>query len=301
MARSYNERWGVGLRRKFLLVCGLTLVLAFAFVAKAQEPAEFFRQNCMSCHTIGGGRLTGPDLKNVTQRKDRAWLAQFLQNPKAVIDSGDPYALQLQQEARGVIMPTVPGMTPARAHALLDLIEAESKLAKSQFAGLTISDRPFTPLDVGEGRKLFLGMRPLAGGGPACVSCHTMGNLSGLGGGRLGPDLTRVYERLGGRKGVGTWLTAPATPTMQSVFRRKPLQPEEILPLLAFTEDAAKKGREADAASRLHFFLIGFGVTLLGLVSLQFAWRNRFHAVRRSLVHGPEPSGSGRGQGRGGR
>ena len=48
----------------------LCMALATA-TGSAQEAADFFRQNCISCHTVGGGRLTGPDLKNVTQRKER--------------------------------------------------------------------------------------------------------------------------------------------------------------------------------------------------------------------------------------
>ena len=254
--------------------------------ARAQAPADFFRQNCASCPTIGGGRLTGPDLKDVTKRKDRAWLVKYLQNPKAMIDSGDPYAVQLLQESRGVVMPTVTGMTPDVANSLLDLIEAESKLAKSQFAGISISDRPFTAADVAIGRRIFVGERVLANGGPACISCHTLGTMGGLGGGRLGPDLTRVYERLGGRKGVGTWLSAPATPTMQSVFRKHALQSDEILPLLATFEDASKRSQPADTSSILNFFLFGFGGMVAGLVLLQLAWRGRLRFVRRLIVRG---------------
>ena len=144
----------------------LAVLLQGGFVA-AQEAADFFRGNCMSCHSIGGGRLTGPDLKNVEQRKDRGWLVKFLTNPKAMVDSGDPYAVKLQQEARGVVMPTLPGMTPARAAALLDLVGAESKLERSQFAGIQISDKPFTPEEIMVGKSFFLGVRPLANGGPS--------------------------------------------------------------------------------------------------------------------------------------
>lgn len=54
---------------------GIVLLLLPA-IAAAQDAADFFRQNCVSCHTIGGGRLTGPDLKDVLTRKDRAWLTQ---------------------------------------------------------------------------------------------------------------------------------------------------------------------------------------------------------------------------------
>jgi cytochrome c551/c552 len=109
----------------------LLMLLAAALPCLAQQPADYFRQNCASCHTIGGGRLTGPDLKDVGQRKDRAWLAQWLQNPKALIDAGDPYANKMLQDSRGVVMPAVGGMNPTIANSLLDLIEAESKLPKS--------------------------------------------------------------------------------------------------------------------------------------------------------------------------
>src|SRR5215510_4516699 len=122
----------------FFILC---MALATA-TGSAQEAADFFTQNCISCHTVGGGRLTGPDLKNVTQRKEREWLIEFLQSPQAVLDKGDPYALKLQQEARGVVMPNINGMSKDRAQALLGMVDAESKLPKSQFAGMQISDRP---------------------------------------------------------------------------------------------------------------------------------------------------------------
>ena len=67
---------------------GLSAVLLFPAIGWTQDSPDFFRQNCMNCHTIGGGRLTGPDLKDVSQRKDREWLIGFMMNPKAYIDSG---------------------------------------------------------------------------------------------------------------------------------------------------------------------------------------------------------------------
>ncbi len=264
----------------YVIVC----ILFAASTGRAQDAAEFFRQNCVSCHTVGGGRLTGPDLKNVTQRKERDWLAQFLQNPQAMIDKGDPYALKLQQEARGVVMPAVGGMTNERAQALLAMLDAESKLPKSQFAGMQISDRPFTPADVAQGKAMFLGDRRLVNAGPACLSCHTVKATAALGGGRLGPDLTRVYERLQGRKNLAAWLFAPATPTMASTFKQHALKPEEILPLVAFFEDAARRGGQDDSAARLNFFLFGLGGAALALVAMDAIWRRRLHSVRRDLV-----------------
>ncbi len=265
-------------------LCPVLIIAVAAGAASAQEAADFFRQNCVSCHTIGGGRLTGPDLKNVTQRKERQWLAEFLQNPQAMIDKGDPYALRLQQEARGVVMPTVSGMTKQRAEALLNLVDAESKLAKSQFAGMQISNRPFTAHDIAQGRSIFLGARRLANGGPACISCHTVRGLGALGGGRMAPDLSRVFERLQGRRNMAAWLFAPATPSMSTVFRQQALKPEEILPLVAFFEDAARRGGQDEGTARLNFFLLGLGGAALALLAMDAAWKRRFRSVRRDLV-----------------
>ena len=276
-------------RRQAHLSIAAVVVLAFLLTSgrpvHAQEAGAFFKQNCTSCHTIGGGRLTGPDLKDVTTQKDRQWLVQFLQSPKAMIDSGDPYALKLQQEARGVVMPNISGMNPQLAQALLDMITAESKLPRSQFAGMQISDRPLTQQDVANGKLIFTGVRPLSAGGPACISCHSVRGLTLLGGGRLGPDLTRVYERLQGRKGLASWLSAPASPTMTPVFKAHAMQPEEILSLVALFEDSARKGGEADTTPVLNFFLLGLGGMVLGLVSLDLVWKKRFRGVRWSLVH----------------
>lgn len=283
------------------LLCLLTILAARNAVAQ-QDSATFFKQNCTSCHTVGGGRLVGPDLKDVTNGKDRQWLVQFLQGPKAMIDSGDLYAVKLQQEARGVVMPNIAGMNPQQAEALLEMLAAESKLARSQFAGLQISDRPLTPQDIAKGKLIFIGEQPLSGGGPACISCHSIRGLTLLAGGRLGPDLTRVYERLQGRKGLGSWLSAPASPTMAPVFKAHAMQPEEILSLVALFEDSARKGGEADTTPVLNFFLLGLGGMVLGLVSLDLVWKKRFRGVRWNLVHkGDGQNGNGDEENRGGR
>jgi len=260
------------------------MIFAVPAAAPAQEAASYFKQNCTSCHTIGGGRLTGPDLKDVLKRKDRAWLSRFILDPRAVLDAGDQYALDLQKDARGAVMPALPGMTRQRAESLLDLIGEESKLEKSQFIGMQISDRPFTQRDLDLGRGLFAGTIPLKNGGPSCLSCHGAHGISGLGGGTLAPDLTTVFERYGGRKTLAVWLSAPATPTMQSVFNKQPMDPEEILGLVAYFQNTLKRSPEDASTARLNFVLLGLGGTLLVLGLFDVVWNRRFRAVRRPLV-----------------
>jgi mono/diheme cytochrome c family protein len=260
------------------------LITGASAIGLAQDTPDYYRANCMNCHTIGGGRLTGPDLKDVGKRKDAEWLISFMQNPKAVVDSGDAYAAKITEASRGVVMPTPPGMTRYRAEQILKLIEAESQLEKSKFQGIKISNKPFTDADRAAGHDIFTGARKLKKGGAACNACHSMHDLSALGGGHLGPDLTKVYERLKGRKSLSAWLMAPATETMQPIFKNRPLQAEEIHVLAAYFEDAARHS-EADASvDRMAFLLLGLGLATATIFLFDSIWKKRFHSVRRPLV-----------------
>jgi cytochrome c2 len=281
------------MKTRVIVLIALVAALGASERTFAQDRVEDFRINCTSCHTIGGGRLVGPDLLNVEDRKDRAWLARFIADPKSVLDSGDAYALKLKNEARGVLMPAVPGMTIDRAMNLLDLIDAESQLEKSQFAGIQVSDRPFTPQDIEVGHNIFLGLQRLSGGGAPCVSCHSVNGIGVLAGGKLGPDLNAVFERLNGRKGLATWLSAPATPTMQAVYKDHPLDSEEILPLVAYFADRALAPPESGQAATLIFILLGLAGTAATLVMFDAAWKKRFRGVRAPLVHGASVEGKG--------
>ena len=283
-----NDAEPVG-QRHWRMVAFCTLFMAITCfwaraTAVAQETANYFRQNCANCHTVGGGRLTGPDLKDVAQRKDRAWLIDFMMNPRAVIDSGDPYALEILRESRNVPMPTLPGLTRERAGYLLDLIDAESKLEKSQFQGVQISNKPFTDTDRSRGRKIFLGNVRLEKGGASCISCHSMHDTPALGGGRLGPDLTNVYERLRGRKSLSAWLMAPGTETMQPIFENHPMTADEIHALAAYFEESAGESSAEPSAARLAFLLMGLLTATAMIFGFDAIWKRRFRDVRRSLV-----------------
>ena len=280
-----------------LLATAVALVVAapaFAADPPSEETIAYFKTNCASCHTIGGGKLTGPDLKNVTQRRTREQLGKYVVDPKSAIDSGDPYLVKLWNDANGVYMPTPPGITPERVAKLLDLIDAESALEKSQFAGGTLSDRPLTDADVERGRAIFDGTLPLANGAPSCISCHSVEGVSGFGGGRLGPDLTGVFARLSGRKALGAWLTSPQSVTMTPVFRGREMKEQEILGLVAYLKERAENGSPAvlsapatsvpSGAGRFEFLVAGLGGLLVVLALFDVLWRDRFRSVRRTLV-----------------
>jgi len=277
-------------RTKWLTVVAASLDLMMPRTAGAQDAASFYSHNCLACHTIGGKRTLGPDLKDVTQRKDRAWLLRFLADPKGVVDSGDPYAQQIVKESHGFVMPQIKGMDRALTESLLNYIDSQSKSAGStaSVGKSAVALHAFTTADMAQGKEIVLGAQPLANGGPACIACHTLSDLGSLGGGRLGPDLSDTFEKMGGREGLTAWLASPATPVMQSIFKTRPLKQEELLPVVAYLGSVSKPKENANGSSseRLNFFLMGLGGSMIGLVVLDGLWRNRFNAVRRPLVDG---------------
>ncbi len=285
-----NTRWF-----KHANVAGLLFSMALGLVfvsppaARGQQEAEtFFKQNCAACHTIGGGKLLGPDLKGVTQARDHEWLEKWLQNPQAMIDSGDAVAVKLKEEYGGMVMPATPGMTPQMAESLLKFIAAKSGEISEAKQASPAQEEPFTEKQVAEGKALFLGRNSFQEGGASCVSCHAVKRVgNALGGGQLGPDLTLVFKRLNGRKGLEAWLSNPASATMKPIFSKHPLKPDEISALTAFFEQTSKETSAEPAGTyRLRFILLGLVGATIGLVVLGLVWKRRIRGVRRALVEG---------------
>jgi mono/diheme cytochrome c family protein len=56
--------------------------------------ATFQNKGCIGCHTIGGGKLTGPDLEGVVERREFGWIMAMITNPDSMLKV-DPVARQL--------------------------------------------------------------------------------------------------------------------------------------------------------------------------------------------------------------
>jgi mono/diheme cytochrome c family protein len=90
------------------------------------EGKELYRNICGACHTIGKGKLIGPDLKGATDRHDRPWLHNWIRSSTAMIESGDPDAVALFAENNNVLMPDQPYLDESQVDALLDYIAEKS-------------------------------------------------------------------------------------------------------------------------------------------------------------------------------
>ncbi len=65
---------------------------------------QIYKQNCTACHTIGGGRLVGPDLEGISEKRDAEWLKQWINSSSELIASGDADAIAIFEEYNKVPM-----------------------------------------------------------------------------------------------------------------------------------------------------------------------------------------------------
>ncbi len=82
----------------------------------------FENKGCSECHTIGGGVEVGPDLRGITQKRDRKWLIRMILNPEEM-EQIDPLAKKLYQEYDEAGMPTEE-LSEEEAEAILKYIES---------------------------------------------------------------------------------------------------------------------------------------------------------------------------------
>ena len=243
----------------FFTVLALAL-MATSMLAGAASPAQatadgetVFKAKCAACHTIGGGRLIGPDLKGVTQRRDASWLSAWIKAPDKVLAAKDPAATQLAAQF-GMPMPNL-GLSDADVASLMAYLQSMDGAPAAPPAGTqpaaTQAQNAPAPSgidlvlalngDPQYGQQLFTGAAVLQNGGTHCMACHTVNGVGPLGGGALGPDLTHVYARYG-RQGLASALGSLPFPTMQGVFANNLLSANDQSDLLAFFEQADQQG-----------------------------------------------------------
>jgi len=268
----------------FVGACGL---VEGSYAQSSPEGQALFGARCFSCHNIGGGDKTGPDLKGVTTRRAKEWLHAYILSPTTVKDKGDPIAADLFRRFPATVMADQP-LTPQQIDLILVLIEElSSKNQPFIPAGAKLS-RPIAPGDVAGGWQLFVGRVRLQNGGAACISCHSMKEVGSFGGGTLGPDLTAANIKYRDPELISI-LQNPNFPTMATVFGTHQLTNEEIVKLFALFQDSRLRNPVPPAQAGIiqldpKFFVIGVAAMLLVLLLLHLAWRNRLRGVREDLV-----------------
>jgi len=239
--------------------------------ASAQESGkDIFQKSCAACHSIGAGRLVGPDLKGVSDRRAEDWLLKFIKSSDKLVKSGDKIAVALLAEYK------MPMPDQALSDDQIRKVLAHVKEAGGSTAAVkepAIASMPAaagTPAEIQLGGDLFEGKVRFANGGPSCNACHHVASDAHLGGGVLAAELTLVFSRMG-KQGVSAVLTGNPFPVMQAAYAGKEFSEKEINALVGFLQHVDQEhARQMPKEWGWRMFSAGAGgvVVLLGIAGL---------------------------------
>ena len=226
-----------------LIACAFTIIY-FSESSYAQYQGEtIFKKTCIACHTIGSGRLVGPDLKNVFDRRSEEWIISFVKSSQSMIKSGDPDAVAIFNEYNQLVM-LDQNLTDAQIKDVMIYINQQSS-GSGQTTALTEEVKSSSGMlieDAGEneitfGRNLFLGKVRLKNGGAACISCHNVTGENLSTGGLLAMDLTNTYSRLNA-PGVYSIMFSSPFAVMNAAYNYNKITKDEAFYLIAFLKQA---------------------------------------------------------------
>lgn len=106
----------------FVVLCvGMIPALSRGDQSVEEKGQKLFQEKgCAACHSIGKGKITGPDLLGVTERRNEEWLKKWLKSPDTMVMT-DPIAKELFQQYM-VPMPNM-GLSDQDIESLIDYFE----------------------------------------------------------------------------------------------------------------------------------------------------------------------------------
>lgn len=254
----------------------------------AQDAAALFKP-CSVCHSIGKGRMVGPDLSGITAKRSEDWLIKFIQSSKSVIASGDADAVAIAKEFNNTPMPDNV-LTAQQIKSILVFIDGgigNTKGSSAKETELSVLQKSLDSLikansttSILIGNELFNGYRRFENGGLSCASCH---NASQNGyGGLYAKDLTNAFSRLGGLAGIKGIIGIPPFPAMTLAYKDHPITEEENAYIQLYLQKTNKLNPQGPIVQKAVLFYGGFaiGIFIVGLIIL--FW---FKHKRRSVNH----------------
>jgi len=237
VTKAQGQIWPV------LALVVFTIVLFMGPVAEgqaAQTGEQAFQSVCAACHSIGGGRVVGPDLAGVNDRRSQAWLEKFVKSSQSMIASGDPDAIAIYEKFNKISMPA-DLLSDEQIKEVLAYIKVASEAGPSGAGEAQVAakepEKVVTKEDIAHGLNLFQGKIRFENAGPTCISCHDVKNDAVMGGGILAKELTTVFSKLGGT-GVRAILSKAPFPVMEAAYKDRALTKTEVFSLVAFLESA---------------------------------------------------------------
>lgn len=260
---------------RLLLLLFLSGFLFQSLFLQAQTPGEtLFNSDCRVCHTINGGRLVGPDLAGINEKREQAWLISFIRSSQRMIRSGDEDAVAIYNEYSKMPMPDHNWKDDEIISVLEYIREQESPIQAGVETAAPDSAAEQVYISYSDpqllrGKALFYGYEKFSNGAPSCNSCHYTNDESIIGGGKLAMDLTGTYGRLGDA-GIQAILSNPPYPVMNAALHDKKLTDDEkeaLVVMFQFVNDRQAKKPES-ARDELIFFILGVLLTLFLIIHL---------------------------------
>lgn len=90
---------------------------------------DLYRSRCDACHSLGTKDGLGPGLLDITQKRDKAWLARWIKTPNKLLAEKDPIAIDLYNRYNKILMPNL-RLNDADVEALITYMEEISKTPK---------------------------------------------------------------------------------------------------------------------------------------------------------------------------
>ena len=253
--------------------------------ANAQDGEKLFQQ-CAACHTIGKGKLLGPDLLDISKKRDAVWLKSFIKSSQSMIKAGDPDAVALFEEFNNLPMMDFNFSDP-EMEAVIKYIDSFSSPdseggevtdAVSDSVAAAEAAEYLASIDTEknrlQGQQLFEGKRKFKNGGAACVSCHHVNTTDAVQGGLLAADLTQSFTKTGGFAGIKAMIEFPPFPAMKDAYQKAALTEEESMKIQVFLMHADKSDRQGETAVS-DLIKQGIKGTLVLLVVIALVWFKR--------------------------
>jgi mono/diheme cytochrome c family protein len=238
------------------------------------QTKQLYALKCGICHTIGKGKLVGPDLLNVHDRHSDEWLLKFVRSSQKMVQSGDSAAVALFKENNNMIMPD-PMIPDEDILSILAFIADSSASGVSGGAGFASILTEATPENATHGHRLFVGRVRFENGGPSCISCHNINRDSALFETNYAKGVMGSFENLG-EAGVMAILNSPPFPVMAAAFKGHDLTDSEVHDLLVYLRDAKTQSANVEMSSLYSNFLVyGAAGGLLLFVLYSLLWYNR--------------------------
>lgn len=108
--------------KKYILILAVVCMTQILYAQAGGE--KTFKTICSACHTIGKGKLVGPDLKGVHNKYDEKWIISFVRSSQTMVKKGDPRAVKIFNEFK-IPMPDN-NLTDAQIRDVIAYIKSKS-------------------------------------------------------------------------------------------------------------------------------------------------------------------------------